>query len=251
MKIAVRMDDITPDMDWKSFDAFTEMFARYGITPLLGIVPANEDPKLKVGAAAPDFAERMKKLKDQGYVLAMHGCHHLYSTKKGGLFPLNPQSEFAGVPKETQRRLLQEGKAALEAWGIHTDIFMAPGHTLDRTTVELLGELGFSYITDGYGRRPYRRGQMTWLPISFLRRFCFSDREGITTLVIHANHSTGQELENYEAMFAGNRERFVPYSEFLAWEPAAQSVPARLLEYGMALLKQWAARGKRALSGRA
>lgn len=247
MKIAVRMDDITPDMDWKSFEAFTEMFARYGIWPLLGIVPDNEDPKLKVETPDPCFAEKMKELQKQGYVLAMHGCHHLYSTKKGGVFPLNSQSEFAGVSKEKQRRLLEDGKTALERLGIHTDIFMAPGHTLDRTTVALLRELGFVHITDGFGRRPYRRDGMIWLPISFLRRFCFSDREGITTLVIHANHSTEQELQNYEAMFAANRDRFVPYSEFFAWEPQKQSVSARLGEYGMALLKQWAARAKRAL----
>lgn len=247
MKIAVRMDDITPDMDWKSFEAFAEMFARYGIKPLLGIVPANEDPKLKIEEADPGFADKMKELQKQGYVLAMHGCHHLYSTKKGGLFPLNPQSEFVGVSEEKQRRLLAEGRDSLEKQGIHTDIFMAPGHTLDRTTVKILRELGFSYITDGFGRRPYRRDGMIWLPISFLRRFCFSDREGITTLVIHANHSTEQELQNYEAMFSANRDKFVPYSEFFAWEPAAQSVFARGLEYGMALLKQWAARIKRAL----
>lgn len=247
MKIAVRMDDITPDMDWKSFEAFTGMFARYGITPLLGIVPSNEDPKLKIQNPEPGFAEKMKELQKRGYVLAMHGCHHLYSTKKGGLFPLNPQSEFAGVPEEKQRRLLEEGKDILEKQGIYTDIFMAPGHTLDRTTVKILRELGFSYVTDGFGRRPYRRDGMTWLPISFLRRLCFSDREGITTLVIHANRSTERELQNYEAMFSANRDRFVPYSEFFAWEPAKQSVLARAQEYSMALLKQWAARIKRAL----
>ena len=41
MKIAFRMDDITPDMDWKSFEAFEQLFERYGCYPLLGIVPDN------------------------------------------------------------------------------------------------------------------------------------------------------------------------------------------------------------------
>ena len=48
MKIAFRMDDITPDMDWKSFEAFEQLFERYGCYPLLGIVPDNLDPKLSV-----------------------------------------------------------------------------------------------------------------------------------------------------------------------------------------------------------
>lgn len=51
MKIAFRMDDITPDMDWKSFEAFEQLFERYGCYPLLGIVPDNLDPKLSVDPA--------------------------------------------------------------------------------------------------------------------------------------------------------------------------------------------------------
>lgn len=245
MKIAVRMDDITPDMDWKSFCAFTELFEKYKIQPLLGIVPANEDPKLKVDGIAPDFWEKMKRLEEKGYVLAMHGCHHVYATKKGGLFPLNPQSEFAGKPFEEQKALLEKGQRLLREKGIETAVFMAPGHTFDRNTAKALKELGFTHITDGFGKGPYTRDGIIYFPISFLRRFAFSDREGITTLVIHANHSTAQELDNYERMFAANRDKFVPYSEFFHHPAVKQGVLARGKEYGMALGKQWAARLKR------
>ena len=55
MKIAFRMDDITPDMDWKSFEAFEQLFERYGCYPLLGIVPDNLDPKLSVDPAREAF----------------------------------------------------------------------------------------------------------------------------------------------------------------------------------------------------
>lgn len=242
MRITVRMDDITPDMDHQSFDAFVALFEKYGILPLLGIVPDNRDPKLAVEAKDPDFYEKMKALAQKGYCLAMHGCHHVYATKKGGMFPINGQSEFAGRPKEEQRRLLTEGKRLLAEKGIETDIFMAPGHTLDSTTVDLLKELGFSYITDGFGKGPYVRQGMTWLPISFLRRLAFSDREGITTLVIHANHSTAEQLQRYEELFAANRRRFVPYSAFWEEEPGKQRIGSRMAEYLLALGKQWAAK---------
>ena len=46
MKAAVRLDDITPDMDWDSFEAFEALCDRFGVCPLLGIVPQNRDPKL-------------------------------------------------------------------------------------------------------------------------------------------------------------------------------------------------------------
>lgn len=245
MKIAVRMDDITPDMDWKSFDAFVKLFRKYGIRPLLGIVPDNQDPKLSVEKPDPDFYQKMLDLQNEGFCLAMHGSNHVYTTKKGGCFPLNGQSEFAGKPEDAQRALLKSGRKKLEEKGIHTDIFMAPGHTLDKTTVKVLKELGFTHITDGFGRAPYRRWGMVWFPISFLRRFCFTDKEGITTLVIHANHSTDAELAAYEKMFQDNRERFVPYTAFFEWEAKPQSTIARLTEYGMALGKQWSARAIR------
>ena len=247
MKITVRMDDITPDMDWKSFDAFVELFRKYNFKPLLGIVPDNQDPKLAIEEADPNFYQKMIDLQKEGFMLAMHGCNHLYTTKKSGCFPLNPQSEFAGRSEDEQRSILIKGKDCLKKNGIHTDIFMAPGHTLDKTTVKILKELGFTHITDGFGNVPYTRWGMTWLPISFLRRFCFTEKEGITTLVIHANHSTQQELENYERMFRENKDRFISYSEFFRVDVKPQSKGARLTEYSLALGKQCAARLKRLL----
>ena len=247
MKITIRMDDITPDMDWESFEAFERMFRKYGIRPLLGVVPDNRDPKLSVDAPRAEFWERMRALQKEGWSLSMHGCHHVYHTKKGGQFPLNPQSEFAGRSRAEQERLLSDGKRILEEHGICTDIFMAPGHTFDRNTLRALKELGFSYVTDGFGKQPYVRHGMTFLPIAFLRKFAFSTKEGIMTIVIHANHSAKEELEGYDRMFAANRDSFVPYSEFLSLACGAerQGCAARAAEYGKALLKQWAARAKR------
>ena len=242
MKITVRVDDITPDMDWKSFEAFLELFRRYQIKPLLGIVPDNRDQKLSIDSPAPDFYQKMKALQEEGFSLAMHGCYHIYKTKSGGCFPLNPQSEFAGRSRKEQEELLRTGKDLLEQKGIHTGIFMAPGHTLDKTTVKILKELGFTHITDGFGKAPYRRWGMTWLPISFLQRFLFSDRSGTATLVLHINHSTQQEIESYDRLFARYQHNFLPYSALLEMEAKEQTFFARTAEYALALGKQWAAR---------
>ena len=110
MKIAFRMDDITPDMDWKSFEAFEQLFERYGCYPLLGIVPDNLDPKLSVDPAREAFWKKMQELQKKGWTLSMHGCHHVYTTKRGGSFPLNAQSEFAGKSYEEQYQLLESGQ---------------------------------------------------------------------------------------------------------------------------------------------
>ena len=47
MKIAVRMDDIAPGMDWKKFNDFKELLDEYGIKPLIGVVPDNQDDNLE------------------------------------------------------------------------------------------------------------------------------------------------------------------------------------------------------------
>ena len=62
MKIAVRMDDITPDMNWDNFRFFEELFAAAGIAPLIGIVPESRDAKLCIDKPRADFYEYIKKL---------------------------------------------------------------------------------------------------------------------------------------------------------------------------------------------
>ena len=47
MKIAVRLDDITPDMDWEGFLCFKELLDRYQVKPLIGVVPQNKDENLQ------------------------------------------------------------------------------------------------------------------------------------------------------------------------------------------------------------
>ena len=80
----------------------------------------------------PDFWEMVASLEKSGWSIAMHGCYHIYTTKKGGLFPLNHLSEFAGLSEERQRELIRAGKDALKIHGIETDLFMAPAHSFEQ-----------------------------------------------------------------------------------------------------------------------
>ena len=64
----------------------------------------------------------------------------------------------------------------------------------------------------------------------------------MTTIVIHANHSTAEELKAYEEMIAANRENIVPYSDFFKLEAKQQRMTARIREYVLAFGKGLAAR---------
>ena len=114
MKIAIRMDDITADMNWKNFLALKELFDRHGICPLIGVVPDNRDENLRMDPPREDFWEYLGKLHGQGWVIAQHGQYHRYTTQKGGCFPLNRFSEYAGVPYEKQKSMIEVGKKILE-----------------------------------------------------------------------------------------------------------------------------------------
>ena len=58
-KIAIRIDDITPEMDWAKFSRFAELLDRYGIRPLIGVIPKNADPMMDAKEGKnPAFADK-------------------------------------------------------------------------------------------------------------------------------------------------------------------------------------------------
>ena len=256
MKIALRLDDICPDMDWGKFFRFTDLLDRYGIRPLLGVIPENKDPMLRdffkdaclteeeEKRIPEDFWAYLRELRDAGYVMAMHGYDHLYRTKRGGMFPLNGFSEYAGLPYEEQLQKLTAGYGVLKRHGIETDLFMAPAHSYDRNTLKALKALSFHKITDGFGNCPYRYSGMEFYPISFRRSDSLKQKDGYTTFVVHTNTMKDEDLVWYEGLLEkassgdpGVPYRFISYGEYLNAEKKEGSAPGRMAEYLKALTK--------------
>ena len=57
-----RMDDITPAMNWERFRKIEDLFKKYDIRPLIGVVPDNRDPKLSPDEECSSFWEEVKRL---------------------------------------------------------------------------------------------------------------------------------------------------------------------------------------------
>lgn len=236
MQIAVRLDDLSPDMDWAKFNRFREMMERYHVKPLVGIIPENRDPQVHKEAPHEDFWDLMKKLQSEGWILAMHGCYHVYTTTKGGLFPLNHLSEFAGLSFEKQDELIETGRSILREHGIETDIFMAPAHSFDRNTLKALKKNGFTRMTDGFGNRPYSSWGMEFYPISFQASKTLSGGDGATTLVVHTAVMDESDFARYEKIFA--EQELLPYSEFLYMESGKRGFIGNAKQYCMAAGKR-------------
>ncbi len=243
MKIAIRMDDIAPDMDWKRFEEFKALLDCYQVKPLIGVVPDNWDENLKQnedGYEHPEFWQYMRELQSGGWVIAMHGYRHIYTTKKGGLFPLNNFSEFAGLDYETQKTMIADGKRILQEKGISTDIFMAPAHSYDKNTLKALKDTGFNRLTDGFGKGAYKWQGMIFHPISFKLSSSLKKREGTTTMVIHANTMDDNDIRRCREYLADPGEtQWISYQEYLEQEPENRGIGGRITEYWQAKIKFW------------
>lgn len=240
MNTAVRLDDITPDMDWDKYKRIEKILDDNGIAPLIGVVPFNMDDNLrrcKTPLSEEEFVSYLKECEGKGWVISLHGFNHVYTSSKKGIFPLNNFSEYAGIPFERQLSMLTEGKEKLKSMGFDTDFFMTPAHTYDRNTLKALEAAGFKKVTDGFGKGPYIRGELTFYPISRKRSECISDRAGYTTLVLHTNSMEDKDIDNFEAMIRDNREHFIDYGEFLNINPVKRGALGNITEYFTALAK--------------
>ena len=237
MKIAVRLDDITPDMDWDKFYEFKAILDMYGIRPLIGVVPENQDKNLRLNPPKEGFWDYIRQLQEQGWIVAMHGLNHVYDSAKGGIFPLNHFSEFAGHSLDVQMEKIRRGKEILQENGIETDFFMAPAHTYDENTLKALVENGFKNITDGFGEYPYQWMKLMFYPISFRMSDSLKKDGGYTTMVVHTN--TIDDMEYYKKMFAKHQDQFVSYSDYMKIMPEARNKSDMIREHFMAVLKHW------------
>lgn len=246
MKITIRMDDITPDMDWEKFERFKAILDKYGIKPLIGVVPDNKDEKLRKNPPRQDFWEYIKSLQNEGWVVAMHGLNHVYTTKEPGIFPIGDKSEFAGIPYQKQDTMIMEGKRILKSHGISTDFFMAPSHSYDSGTLKALRKNGFARVTDGFGLRPYEKDGLIFYPISISRSDTLkSKKDGCVTFVFHTNTMSDRDFEQTEKII--EKADFVSYSEAFLQDTKVRGAKGEILEYLTAKSKYLAVRLKREL----
>lgn len=252
MKIAIRLDDITPMMDWPKFYRFKAILDKYGIKPLIGVIPDCRDEKLNgSGEGAPaDFWKYVREeLVGNGWQVAMHGMYHVYTTKEAGMFPLNDFSEFAGVPYDTQLEMIKKGRQILSENGIKTGLFMAPGHSFDVNTLKALNKCGFRALTDSFGVSPFEYKGMGFYPIAFKRSIALRHREikGYTTFVVHTNTLTDKDYKYYNEILGKKRSMFIDYSQMMSAPMKSKNYLTYIFEYWLANIKRI---GKNLLKGK-
>ncbi len=207
-----RLDDACPWMDHARWAALEALFDRFHVKPIVGVVPCCADPDLKVAPEDPFFWDRARGWQSKGWSIGLHGYNHVFTGRNKGLVPLNDYTEFAGRPESEQREKIRGAWAALMGQGLTPQIWVAPAHTFDRTTLRCLQEeTPIRVISDGLSSLPFRRWGMTWVPQQMWRTR--TAPSGVWTICLHPNEMDQKALLAVEAFLRTNGPQVISVSK--------------------------------------
>lgn len=216
-KCLVRFDDVCPTMDMEQFNRAVELMDKYNIQPLIGIIPANEDPEQILAKEDLEFWNKILHFQSKGWTVALHGYTHVYDQENPKTIVCGRKhSEFAGNTYKNQFEKIRKGKEILNCNGINTNVFFAPAHTYDKNTLRALKDNGFKYINDGMAAKPYVQEGIVCIPV---RSFGIPDNEK-NNINVAVNHSSEWRRENkandyyrLEEFCERNKGSFVSFEE--------------------------------------
>ncbi|CDF21486.1 putative uncharacterized protein [Prevotella sp. CAG:617] len=167
-KFLIRLDDACPTMHKENWNKIEFILDKYGVRPIVAVIPNNLDRKQCISEFNPDFWEIVKRWKSKGWEIALHGYDHCYVTTNGGLVPKNRKSEFAGLPLDVQEEKIKKGIDVFRKHELEPVVWVAPSHTFDENTlIALKKHTSISIISDGIAVFPYQDFGFLWLPQQF------------------------------------------------------------------------------------
>ncbi len=213
----IRLDDIAENMDWDMMEKATDLFDKFNIKPILGIIPNNKDPELlNYPKKNIEFWDQVRAWKQKGWEIAMHGNNHVYDKicSKTDYLGLGGSSEFCDHTYEEQYKKLKEGLEKFNSENIKIKIFFAPNHTFDKNTILALKKCGINQILDGYGLMPYEENGMQFVPQLFYKLYTVPF--GVQTFQIHLNYFKQKDFEEFEKFIKSNSKKIITYEQAIS-----------------------------------
>jgi len=215
IKYLIRLDDACPFMDSKKWLRMEDLLDKYGVKPMVGIIPNNADPKTMIEQENPLFWEKAKAWQEKGWHIALHGYDHCYISDKGmnGLNPMWSRSEYAGVPLEKQKEKIRKGVAILKEHGLVANYFFAPSHTFDENTLTaLVLESDIRIISDTVATKPYLYHNFVMIPQ--LGGHCEDVKlPGVWTFCLHPNTMSDDNFASTDSFIMSHKEQFVSFDQ--------------------------------------
>ena len=194
----MRLDDACPKRDLVKWNRMEALLDKYGVKPLVGIIPDCKDPEMDCYEYDAEFwTKRISSWKEKEWVLAMHGYEHVFHTKIPGINPVNRYSEFAGLSFEEQRNLIKLGFEKLKRHNIEPCVFFAPAHSFDKNTIEALKmQTNIRIVSDVPANKPFCKYGITFVPQQSgkVRELPFA----VQTFCYHPNIMKEKDFEDVE-----------------------------------------------------
>jgi predicted deacetylase len=192
----LRFDDICSSANWEVWEKVEAVLLEHHILPLVAVVPNNQDESLRVSSPDCRFWDRVRRWQSLGWTIGMHGYQHRFVTADPGIVGLNNYSEFAGISRYEQQLKLESALALFRNEYVEPVIWVAPAHSFDNVTVELLRESGICNISDGFYYAPNVDSiGMMWFPQQL---WSFRWRPfGVWTICFHINSWREKEILDF------------------------------------------------------
>lgn len=196
-KYIIRLDDACPTMHQENWEFIEDLLSFYNIRPIVGVIPENEDKSMQHSEPNPNFWNRVRGWQKAGWEVALHGHNHVYHTYNNEHNPIintSDKSEFVGLSFEDQKKKIVRGLDIFKANDITTRCFMAPSHSFDETTLDVLNTTPeLKIITDGFSNRIFRDHNLVWIPQQ-LWKFRLM-QNGLWCICLHPNTMSISELQ--------------------------------------------------------
>ena len=214
----IRLDDACVGMDAEKWARCEMWLDQLSLAPVVACVPDCKDPDLikRNGMGRTLFWEKVRSWHEKGWEIALHGFQHkLHSIAlQDQVLPLNELSEFVGLPFDEQRAKLKRAIQIFHDNGLTPRTFIAPAHSLDRTTYEAIKTFPqIQIISDGFYLYPYRSHELLHIPQQLwtFRRAPF----GVWTICLHPTSMSLIEIDRFFEGLRGNH-RVMNFSEVIA-----------------------------------
>ena len=210
-------------MRWTVWNRIEEIMRSQGVRPILSVIPDNQDRSLHFETANPHFWDRVRQWQSWGWTIGLHGHQHRYTSNQAGIIGIKHASEFAGVSLREQCCGLRNAAKILRDQGVEPRVWVAPGHSFDRTTVTLLSEIGVSCISDGLFLTPRLDDSgVLWIPQQLwrFRRLPF----GVWTVCLHHNGWNESQINDFASAAFAFRPLIAGFEEVVQTSRSARRV---------------------------
>ena len=162
----VRFDDLCPTMLLDRWARFLSIIARYGIRPILAIIPVIRIP--------PSSCRRRIPTSGSNAITRSRRRHHRYAWLPAPMHQygkpilrLHQETEFAGVEQCSSSNGFVPDSGSFAKTDLNPRLFVAPRHGFDLHTLRALADEGLGILSDGFAHRPVMRQTSSGFRSSF------------------------------------------------------------------------------------